>query len=146
MASDLLDRECQVFCGYLLDCIPSRYVLGKYREAHEIAPEFSGQTPLDRFLLRTARRHWFLTKVVDSYARIAAPYCLLRRKLVLLLAILETSPQFSRTINSVEGGGCLSAAWRIFWRSIFSAGCFVLGLVLLLPAHALLRGRAQPAR
>jgi hypothetical protein len=48
-------------------------------------------TTVDRLLLRVARHGWFAVTIADAYGRLVAPHGLLRRKLVLVLAILESS-------------------------------------------------------
>ena len=87
-----VERECQVFCEYLLSCAPQSYAVRKYVDAHEVSPKFSAGNRFDDLLLRVARVHPVLTKLADSYARLFVPNALLRKKLILLLAILETSP------------------------------------------------------
>src|SRR4051812_40319378 len=91
-----LERECQVFTEFLLGCATHAYAIRKYVDAHRVSAIFSTGTRFDFYLLRTARMHWTFAKLADGYARFFAPQALLRKKLVLLLAILESSPPSSR--------------------------------------------------
>jgi hypothetical protein len=89
---DQLDRECRVFCRYLVNREPGAYVLGKYYDAH-VATAGRDALPaalFDAWLLSTGKTHPLLTRLADVYARFVRPRTELRRKLILLLAILES--------------------------------------------------------
>jgi len=83
-----LQRECRLFTQYLLGCVPDRYVERKYIEAHEMLSNLAPANRFDVFLIGTARRHSILLKLADAYAGIFDNRGLLRKKLVLLFAIL----------------------------------------------------------
>jgi hypothetical protein len=96
-----LSAECDVFCRYLADRPAPREVVSAYRRAHEcgvVSFDCSGPA-IDCALLRIARRSPLLTRAADAYAVTFAKSSLLRRKLVLLLAILES---FGETIGAVD--------------------------------------------
>ncbi|WHZ16164.1 MAG: hypothetical protein OJF52_003013 [Nitrospira sp.] len=89
-----LNRECELFSEYLIDLRPSDYVLRKYQEAHHLGHPFAGRPVqlFDHILMRLALRHAFILRLADTYSGLFYKEALLRRKLVLLLAILECSP------------------------------------------------------
>src|SRR5947209_5491873 len=100
---DRLARECTTFCRHLLGRRPSAYVLAKYQEFHRL-PAARAVRParaVDRALLAAARLHPAAALPADAFARIFRPGCALRKKLVLLLAILESSPQFAEQLDEV---------------------------------------------
>jgi hypothetical protein len=134
----LLERECTVFSEYLLGRAPHDYALRKYLEAHEVTTAFSPKDPFGVLLLRVARRHRLLTKVADSYARVFAPGTLLRKKLVLLLAILETSAPSCHVIDSVDGGSMVSLLSRLFVRGLGSTASLAIGTLVFVPARLVL--------
>ena len=82
-----LGREFAVFAAYLgsRDAGPS--AAAHYVNAHATLP--AGSDRLDRWLLVFARTGRAACSLADAYARRARPYGLLRRKLVLALAVLE---------------------------------------------------------
>lgn len=89
--AEALDRECDGFCVYLTGAPASDYVRARYSAAHEggaVEPD-GGASRFDRALVSIARSGSLAARLADSHARIFAAGGLLRRKLVLLLALLE---------------------------------------------------------
>src|SRR5690242_14310614 len=139
-----LDRECSVFSIYLVGEPPSEYVKKKYRAAHKagfligIDPQ-----PAEDFLVRVASIAPWSTKMTDVYTRLFHPYSTLRRKLILLLAILETcAPSYAR-VDSADASfiGVLLARLAIHFLTYLVI--LVLGIFLMLPVDWLLRGKAK---
>ena len=93
----VLNHECDIFCRYLTDASPSTYVMAKYRDGHECGDfgNYQGMSRFDRFVLWGARRSLFSTRLLDSYLRVFDNTSILRKKLILLLAILEScAPEY----------------------------------------------------
>jgi NADH dehydrogenase len=138
----VLEAECRVFTRYLLGSDADEYVRAKYREAHRHLA-LDARTPLDRVLLGFARRGSVFTHMSDVYAAVFAGDVALRRKLVLLLAILETCPPHSRVIDRAAGASkpafLVAAASRLAWAGIL----LIAGSLVLAPAHVLSRSRRQ---
>ena len=84
----LLERECRVFTRYLVGREPSEYVRAKYADAHTIVPAYATLDAFHRRLLGIARTGPAFTRLADAYTRAFAPRGALRKKLILLLAIL----------------------------------------------------------
>ena len=88
----ILSRECDVFCRYLLKQEPNDYIRKKYQKAHQA----EGSTlkafddAFDVKLLKIATLHHFATRIVDTYTVIFFKHSIVRKKLILLLAILES--------------------------------------------------------
>ena len=85
-----VERECRVFTRYLIGRSPEPYVVTKYVDAHRIVATYSSEDRFGRALTSVARIHPMVARSADAYAGLFAPRSLLRKKLVLLLAILET--------------------------------------------------------
>lgn len=116
--NDNLDREARVFCRYLIGQSADEYVMSRYSRAHEgsamCADTQCGE--FDRILLRFAASRPLFTRFADVWASLF-PTPILRKKLVLLLAILENSPahfecflkppQSSRTVFVLTAAGVL---------------------------------------
>lgn len=98
---EALRREAEVFTRYLVSRSPSEYVAAKYRDGHRVIPHRNAETilPIDAFLVRVARRGVTSVWLSDAYARAFRRHGPLRQKLVLLAAILESSPSFHKDIK-----------------------------------------------
>ena len=100
-----------MFTRYLVGRDPDDYVQRCYRDGHGRIR--SGGDALDAALLRSATGGPVRAQVADAYARIFRPRGALRRKLILLLAILENTPPTHRTLTAGSDGRWVSAALRI---------------------------------
>jgi hypothetical protein len=133
-----IESECEVFTKYLLGCSPVPYVVQKYTDAHQVAAVFSKGSPFDNLLVRVAGAHPTLTRLADSHARIFAPKGLLRKKLVLLLAILETSAPSYHLIDAVDGRGLIPLIFRLVFKGIAFVVSAVAGAIFFLPFQMIL--------
>lgn len=132
-----LERECRVFCRYLLGADPTAYVTERYVAAHEARPDLVARTQFDPVILRLAVSPVVPTRVCDAYARICAPRSLLRRKLSLLLAILESSPEVFRKVDTVAPVPRPVLVARLIGQLAIWLLALGVGAVLLLPLQAL---------
>ena len=131
-AAELRD-ECRLFSRYLVGSDPDAYVLGRYVSLQPAASKGAlTMTPLDFLLLKTARSGVLGLKIADAYARIFQPRGLLRRKLILMFAILENSRGFHSRFTSGASSSYLLALVRIAaavmgFGLALSASLFVIG-------------------
>jgi hypothetical protein len=128
-----LEAECRVFTMHLLGCLPDPYVIRKYVDAHKVSPAFSGGNRFDDLLVRVAAERPALTKLADSYARIFTPTGLLRKKLVLLLAILETSGPSYHLIDASAKGGQVVLMFQLLIKGILFGLNLIAGAIVFLP-------------
>lgn len=137
--AEVLARECAALCRHLTGAEPSRRVIEKYLAAHALGVvELAGDTrAFDRFLVRCARSGRALARLADGHARIFRPAGLLRRKLVLLLALVECGPEAGALVDTPTRGGpngfVFGALLRLAWFAVLLA----LGALLFFPARAL---------
>jgi hypothetical protein len=126
-----LDRECDAFARYLAGGEASEYLRRKYREAHAAGVLGEGASAFDRALAAAARRGPGWARLADVHARVFAPGGLLRRKLVLVLALLECSaPERVDVPRSRSALGFFArAAWLAAGFALLSA----LAALLFLP-------------
>jgi phytoene dehydrogenase-like protein len=137
-ADAALEAECRKLTAYLVDVPPSEYVIACYVRAHRTTSAFEPHDRFERVALRLAA---LAPGLADAHARLFAPASALRRKLVLLLAILETSSPSFRRVDDPGPRGPLRAWLRLAWIGMAAAGAAVVGSALLLPVHLVLRGR-----
>jgi hypothetical protein len=142
--SSALDRECAVFCRYLIGQEPNEYVKKKYRAAHQ-ARSLRGDPahPADGFLVKVASIGPWSTKLVDAYTRVFRPFSMVRKKLVLLLAILESCAPTHAYLDSVDSGSIPLLFVRFVNRCVIFALVVMAGVLIVLPAELMLRGNVK---
>ena len=143
-APDRLGAECTALTRYLIGTDPSPYVVARYRAAHE---RDLGLEPGDRFdalLVRWAVGSRFLRRPVAAFARRYASSGALQAKLVLLLALLETSAPSFLHIDSVPVRNGPALAALVALRGVWAVLALILGVVLLTPIRWSLQGKAIP--
>lgn len=133
--NDALARECEVFSHYLLGAAPNAYVTGKYLDAHERDPNYSAHTGFGRVLLRFAARGPRRARLADSYACLLARRSTLRKKLILLAAILETCAPFQEVFDSTEPGGQGVLVARLAGKGLLFALHLLVALMMFAPVH-----------
>jgi hypothetical protein len=141
--SSQLERECHVFTRLLAGEAATAGIIAKYREAHAVLEGCVPESAIDRRLTSVARGGAPLARVADAYARLFAPNTAFRRKLVLLLAILETSPPFHARIDRTEPRGPVTTIGRLALAGGMGVLAAMAGMLLFGPLHlwAMVAGR-----
>jgi len=144
---DALRAECRAYTRYLIGAEPSDYVLDCYERSWPAAaarPE-EGTALIDGWLLRFSRLGGLPARIADGYARLFRPFSSLRRRLILVLAILENSPPSHLPLNSAVTGSAPAIALGMLMTLAGSGLCLAAGLLLLGPLHLVstLAGRAR---
>ena len=132
----LLQRECRVFCTYLVRSEPTDYVVERYIEAHAAPALMRAAEGVDRALLNVARRHHWGAGLADAYAGLFARTGVLRSKLVLLFGILEASSPFHTELDRVLGGGVL----RLAGIGFLGGATAVVATLVFGPVHLIVGG------
>lgn len=134
MTAPELLNECGVFTRHIAGRAATPRVSEQYAAAHRVLPGLEPGDGHERWLLRVARRGPAACRVADAWARLAAPQGAFRRKLVVLLAILEVTPPYAAELDQPRGGALL--AWlRIAGSGVAFAGALAVGVLLFLPAR-----------
>ena len=130
--------ECQLFTRYLIDVDPDDYVCDRYLAAVTVRhDELMPQSGFDNLLLATARKHRLLTRAVDVYARFFAHASTVRRRLVTLLAIIESHANTVQRLEPPDYAGLAGFMAGIAWRSAGLAMLLLVTIVTLLPVQLL---------
>lgn len=140
-------KECQCYSRYLAGVAATPYVVEKYLEFHGRREGFTTMGRFDRWLVAASAQGPLWAKLADSYAARFARHSMLRKKLVLMLALLECAPPASAYLDAVDGGGRLRLWARLAMRVAGAALALVAGVLLFAPLHlaaAVFPGR--PAR
>lgn len=143
---DAVDSECRIFTRHLLGLDPDRAVVRSYRAAIEALPGLHAEGPRERALLALSRRGAIGVRCADAFAGLFARSSVLRKRLVLLLAILETRAPYSDRIDSALGGPGFLVIARVALRGTWSVLYLVVGALVLLPVWIALAVRGEPAR
>lgn len=139
-----LSRECQVFSRYLVGRPPHDYILNKYLEAHRLAADYAGGSRFDRLLVTLAARGTAGASLADSYACLFARRSMLRRKLILLLAILESCAPARGFLDEIEPVSRVLLLLRLLGRGTLFLIRVVAAAIFLLPLQLTLGG-SRPA-
>ncbi len=131
-----LADECSKFCNYLINQAPGKYVTEKYQEAHRggKSPD-TGSSAFDSLLVRIAEMNPFFTKLTDVYTSFFMKRAVFRKKLILLLAILETCPPSFNYIDSVTSSGKVMLFAEIAMRALSYAFSLILSIIIFMPVH-----------
>jgi hypothetical protein len=141
-----LSAECVVFTQHLLGCRPTDYVIAKYEEANEKLPTLAPADRFDAWLVGFAASRASAASLADSYAAVFVPASALRKKLVILLAILETCPPFHQDIDDPVRGGRWGAVAGIGLDSARALFTFMAGALIIVPARVVLSILPKGAR
>lgn len=125
----MVDEEAAIFARYLVRAAAPAAVAERYRDAvARLFPDPDG--PRDRALLAFVRRHPWSVGCLDAAAALVARDSRLRQRLLVMAALLETTPEGAAEFLPREPGwGTL--ALRLPLIGLGAAGRALLGLVLL---------------
>jgi hypothetical protein len=132
-----LQRECSVFTRYLTNREPDDYLLGKYVAMQACAARPDACDRIDAALLRVARLGVTATRIADAYARIFRPRTVLRRKLILALALAENSRAFHRSLTSGAVGSRAANGLRAAGAVAAFALALLTGVLIFTPLRFL---------
>jgi hypothetical protein len=115
----VLIHECEVFTRYLVKQMPSSTLVSRYAEASSILLP-GPHHPSDEALIRFIRRNPKLVPYLDAAAAVFRPHSLLRKKILLTVALLEATPDYTRfffddgrstvrVLATLAGIGCAGA-------------------------------------
>jgi hypothetical protein len=90
---------------------------------------------IDRALMRLATRGPLAARMADAYASIFARSGLLRRKLVLLVAILESHGETSRAIDTARPGSRIAWFGELAFRAALTVALLLAAALILVPAR-----------
>ena len=132
-----LAREARVFAAALIGGAASDYVMREYARGHNALPLAPVQG-FDAVLLRVALGGPHLTRMADAYARVFARRAILRRKLALMLAILESTQPGAEAFAPRAAPATL-VILRLAAIGAVSVGKTAVAVVLIGPLHIVSR-------
>ncbi len=131
---DRFESECQTFTRYLTGREATPYVIEKYRQLHA-GIALGSADELDRKLVEVAARGPWRSQLADAFARRFRPFGPLRRKLALLLAVLEHSPEYYADMTHGTSGNRFIALLSMSFSGLRWLIFTLAGILRFLPAH-----------
>ena len=135
-----LDRECQVYSKYLIQQVPGKYVVDKYHDAHKKSRDLRRppKNKFDEVLIKLSSKTPFMTKIVDSYAALFFKNSLFRKKVIVLMAILENSPLSYLAFEAPDSKSPFLIALSLGLRGIYFVFTLAFSLLLFIPLRIFL--------
>ena len=135
-----LDDECRRLTHYLIGSDPPPAVMDAYVRAHRHPGlEARAATGREKALLRMASMGPVFVRAADAYGAVFARGSLLRRKLVLLVAILESHGRSAAAIDTATPGSRMTWMLSVGAHGAACAARVVLVALLLPPLQLWLR-------
>jgi hypothetical protein len=138
-----LARECEVFSRYLAGRRPDAYIQEKYAEAHRVTPDYGYDSRFDRVLVDFAAGGPRSAGLADAYSCWFARRSALRRKLILLVAILESCAPERGFLDAVEPTPLVLVALQLVGRGALFVIRLLAAALVFLPLQLAL-GAARP--
>lgn len=141
----ILSSECQTFCRYVFECDADAYVTRKYLEAHQLVSclGIHESNPFDQSLIWFANQGPLFARFADSYCRVFRNGALLRRKLVLLLAIVECAPHTASLFDQPHTSSKSAFIGRLILETLVFATMALAGWVVFSLIRVLVGAEAR---
>ncbi|MFQ5466294.1 MAG: NAD-dependent epimerase/dehydratase family protein, partial [Thermodesulfobacteriota bacterium] len=146
---EAMKKECAALCRYLTGKGPTEYVTAKYIDGCRALALGEPADGFDAALLRVASLGAVFTRFADAYSSVLFRTSLVKKKLVLLLAILECTGYSDGLLRLREPVGRASLAGRMAARTGAFAATFAAASAAFLPLRAALgsgKGRKRARR
>lgn len=130
-----LEKECRLFAAYLIGQTPSGYVVEQYARAarvHGLAQDKDFPC-LDRATVKIARCGRVFARWIDAYCALFRRGGALRRKLVLLSAILEHVAPASDNFDRVPPSGAFQTILAVTGYGVKFVLSLLMGTLLMVP-------------
>lgn len=133
----VIDRECDAFTRHLIGEAPDEGTRAAYHRAVAAVSSLVPAGRTDRAVLAFARRGTVAARLADSWAALFFRSSALRKRLVLLLAILESRAPTCQAIDRPAGGSPGAAMALLAARGLVAVLVLLAGSVVMLPVLAL---------
>jgi len=127
------DRECDAFTRHLVGQPPDEITRAAYRQAVATVAALQPVGRQDRAILAFARRHALATRLADSWSALFSRSSVLRKRLVMLLAILESHAPTHAAIDRPAGGSPAGAVTMLLLRGLLAVLLLVVGTIVMIP-------------
>jgi len=136
-SKESLKRECIRFTEYLVNCYPSVYIQEKYLEGNKFSGIENNINEFDAFLIKVANKNTLMIKLADIYTAVFYRKAVLRKKLVLLLAVLESCPSTYSKIDSVSNDSKLFLFLKIAQKILIFSLLLPVSIIIFFPIRTM---------
>jgi NADH dehydrogenase len=137
--NDVLTSEARVFTAYLCGDGVTAEISDHYLKATKtLLIDHQPDDRFDRLTLAFARRGAGFAWLADSYAALFNRGGMLRRRMALLMSILENSPTSHRHFEQSPSQGPVAAMFQLGLSGLAEVGVLVLAMAIFVPARILL--------
>lgn len=127
--------EARAFAAYLGSPSVPTEIVDRYRLA--VADWHTEPVGFDRWLRRIAAVHPLLTSLADAYARLVRPYGDLRRRLTLMLALLESHAATHALYDRARPSSLVVAWVSLGWSAVWWGLRTLVAFIVLAPLHVI---------
>lgn len=128
-----LSAEAALFTRYLAETEADDLITQSYIAGVVQLDMLDDLEPFEEACLRLARRGMFLLTITDAYCALFARSGSLRRRLILMLAILEKAPATAGRFRKTPDAGPVRAGFGLIGAGLRGGLSFAAGLVVCLP-------------
>jgi len=109
--------------------------MNKFQEAHKVGSINPPSDTFNRLLLRLAGTNPFWTQLVDTYTVVFCKSSVVRKKLILVLAILESNADTCVRLDAVDESRKLLLLIKIMGKGCTFVLVLSLSMLILFPIH-----------
>ena len=132
---EALKAECRIFGHYLIDDTVNVYTEKKYIQGHQKLEIEISEKPIDQLLLKKAVKSPFWVTLTDIYSSIFFRQAIVRKKLLLLIAILECQQDGYAQLDAVDEKTAFGLLLKLGQKGILSL-MLIISIILIGPFHA----------
>jgi hypothetical protein len=136
-SKESLKQECIRFTEYLINCKPNAYIEKKYLEGHKYNRIGNNMGLFDTFLIKMANRNSIMIRLADIYTTVFYRKAVLRKKLVLLLAVLEACSSTHSKFDSINEDSRLTLFSEIIQKNFVFLLLLLLSSLVFFPIRAM---------
>ncbi len=143
-SSDLIE-ECKLFTNYLIGSSPDEYIKDKYIQGHSATTLDKNAGFFDKVLIKSANFNLLFLKLADAYTRIFYKNAVLRKKLLLLLAIMECCKATYHEVDSVSESSVIRLYMKLFQKAFIFLLTLLVSIMVFTPfkLYAALTGETR---
>lgn len=134
-----LKAECSMFCNYLIGTIPAADIESHYVKAntqHNLANK-AGFSTFDQTTLRLALRGPVFARSIDAFCALFRRRGVLRRKLIIISAILEHTALAGDRYDKATAKGAGGTILELIVNGLSFGICLIFAALVLLPIRLL---------
>lgn len=133
---EALRRECGILSHYLINSDVNEYTVDKYIQGHIILNIRINNKLIDRILIKNAIKSSFSISLADVYSSVFYPHAIIRKKILLLIAILECQALSYGHLDSIDEKSKFRLFVKLGKKAISFLVILTLSIILIGPFHA----------